>query len=64
MTVEIKLIFKDERGGLKKYYNQILSNENLDEKQKACVIAAIPITGVLQWGTVLLNFIPLKIKSI
>lgn len=39
------------------------SNEKLDEKLKACVTVAIPITGILQWRTVLLNFIPLKFKS-
>lgn len=31
---------------------------------ESCVIVTIPITDILQWGTVLLNFIPVKIKSI
>lgn len=60
-----KLLFKDEKGKLEKRVTiKSCSNKKLDEKLKACVMVTIPVTDILQWGMVLLNFIPLKIKSI
>lgn len=59
-----ELTFKEQRWLEKGATITLSSNEKLDKQLKACVAVPVPITDILQWRTVLLNFIPVKIKSI
>lgn len=58
------VIFKDEGDYKEVATIKWFSSEKLDGEQKVCVTVTISVIDILLWGAILLNLIPVKIKSI